>query len=87
MASHSPQGMIPWRVNLPGVSYPGESIKNPPKHDSPSPVYHTPASQSPRGITPQRVSFFKPKILITQRNLYKNQKYFYPLVSGIGRFE
>ena len=34
-------------LNLPGVSYPGESI---------SPGYHTPASQSPRGIIPRRVN-------------------------------
>ena len=32
--SQSPWG-IPQRVNLPRLSYPGESIKNPPKHDSP----------------------------------------------------
>ena len=32
----------------PRVSYPGESIRNPPKHDSPG--YDSPASQSPRGI-------------------------------------
>ena len=32
----TPRGIIPRRVNLPGVSYPCESI---------SPGYHTPASQ------------------------------------------
>ena len=30
------------------------------------------------------VNFFKPKILITQRNLNQNRKYFNPLVSGPG---
>ena len=40
------------RVNLTRVSYHKELIKNPPKHDSPG--YHTPASQSPWGIIPQR---------------------------------
>ena len=36
----TPRGMIPRRVRLPVVSYPGKSF---------SPGYHTPASQSPRG--------------------------------------
>ena len=42
----SPQGMIPWQVYLPRVSYPDESI---------SPGNHTPTSLSPQGIIPQRV--------------------------------
>ena len=49
-------GIIPKRVNLPGVSYPSESIKNPPKHDSLG--YDTPASHFPLGMIPQRVTFF-----------------------------
>ena len=40
-------GIIPRRVRLPVVSYPGKSI---------SPGYHTPASQSSRGIIPRRVN-------------------------------
>ena len=56
----TPQGIIPQRVRLPGVSYPGKSI---------SPGYHTPGSQSPRGIIPQRVTFFDTKVLISQQNL------------------
>ena len=43
----TPWGIIPRRVRLPRVSYPGKSI---------SPGYHTPASQSPRGIIPLRVN-------------------------------
>ena len=53
----TPQVMIPRRVSLPGVSYTGESIKNPPKHDS------------PRGMIPRRVTFFDTKVRISQRNL------------------
>ena len=33
---------------------------------------YTPASQSPRGLIPWGVSFFEPKIPITQRNLNQN---------------
>ena len=61
------QGIIPrgvkfWRIFywLAGVSYPDESAKNPPKHDSPgyqssSLGYHTAWSQSRQGIIPQGV--------------------------------
>ena len=42
-----PRGILPRRVDLPGVSYPGESI---------SPEYHTPASQYSQGIMPRRVN-------------------------------
>ena len=43
----TPRGMIPRRVSLHGVSYPGESV---------SLGYHTPVSQSPRGIITQQVN-------------------------------
>ena len=91
-----PRGMIPRRVNLPGVSYHCKSIspgyhtrrvnKNfRQKHDSQG--YDTPASQSPRGIIPQRVSFFNTKVGITLRNLNQNRKYLNTLIRGPGWFE
>ena len=50
-ASQSPKSMIPHQVNFPGVSYPSESIKNPPKQgiipitQSLFSGYHTSATQ------------------------------------------
>ena len=57
--------MMPRRVNLPEVSYPGESIKNLTKHDAP-PGYHALASQSHWGIIPWRVSFFNTTVKFEQ---------------------
>ena len=48
----SPRVFILRRVNLPGLSYPGESI---------SPGYHTPQNQSPRGMIPWGVNKIPPK--------------------------
>ena len=84
-ASQSPRGIIPLRVNLPRVSYPGDSIKNLPKHDSPG--YDTLASQSPQGIIPRWVSFFYTKVQITLQNLNQNRKYLNPFISCPGWFE
>ena len=53
----TPRGIIPQRVSLPGVLYPGESVSRniiPQRVNLPG--YHTPASQSPRGIIPRRVN-------------------------------
>ena len=51
------RGVIPWRVRLPGVSYPGKSI---------SPGYHTMESQSSRGIIPLRVNLPGYHTLVSQ---------------------
>ena len=71
-ASQYPRGMIPWRVNLSGKSYPGESIKKLPKYNSPR--YDTPASQSPRGISyPGKLVLFNLKFEKLREILIKSE--------------
>ena len=63
--------MIPWRVNIPGVRYPGESIfkfvvKSPPGYD-------TLASQSPRSMIPRRVNL--PRVYHTPGSQFFERKF------------
>ena len=71
LASQSPRGIIPRRINFPGVLYPSESIKNAPKHDTPR--FDTPASQSPRGTIPRQVNFCSTHSSVAQADLNKEK--------------
>ena len=51
-AGQSPRGIILCKVNLPGVSYTGESFVKIVLKSPRGTGYHTTASQSPRGIIP-----------------------------------
>ena len=76
-ASQSPQSMIPHQVNFPGVSYPSESIKNPPKQGI-IPNTHYP-------VFILGVSYLGNSVFLTY-NLNSSAKIFNPLVSGPGRY-
>ena len=70
------QGIIPWRVNLPEVSYPGESIKI---HQNMTPGVWYPSSQSSQGIIPHNLKFVLRKVIyfvcVNLTNTYWQHKF------------